>query len=196
MFESITREVQKGGVKCGVASIAVGCTIDSNRDIAKFGVAYPDIPGSPLALWVEENQEAMQSLERAITAAHLQLVMLRSAKKSGNKEKFADLLKVDLEDGGDGEDDEVEEQDGLGDLTPPIPVLQMTNDQINQYFPKLIKRLLDKIIIIIILILSPSSIIMINRQREHHHLNHHIHHHHHHHHYGHQPTHPSKVALN
>ena len=144
-----------------------------------------------MALWVEENQEAMQSLERAITAAHLQLVMLRSAKKSGNKEKFAELLKVDLEDGGDGEDDEVEEQDGLGDVTPPIPVLQMTNDQINQYFPKLIKRLLDKIIIIIILILSPSSIIMINRQREHHHFYHHVHHHH----YGHQPTHPFQVAL-
>ena len=136
----------------------------------------------------------MQSLERAITAAQLQLVMLRSAKKSGNKEKFAELLKVDLEDGGDGEDDEVEEQDGLGDLTPPIPVLQMTNDQINQYFPKLIKRLLDKIIIIIILILSPSSIIMINRQREHHHFHHHVHHYHHHH-YGHHPTHPSKVAI-
>ena len=119
--------------------------------------------------------------------------MLRSAKKSGNKEKFAELLKVDLEDGGDGEDDEVEEHDGLGDLTPPIPVLQMTNDQINQYFPKLIMRLLDKIIIIIILILSPSSIIMINRQREHHHFYHHVHHHHYH--YGHQPTHPFQVAL-
>ena len=32
---------------------------------------------------------------------------------------------------------------GDGDLTPPIPVLQMNNDQINQYFPKLIKKMLD-----------------------------------------------------
>ena len=157
MFDAITREVQKGALKCGVASFAVGCKIDSKRDIAKFDVTFPDIPGSPLALWVEENPEAMQSLERAMTSAQLQLVMLRSAKKSGNKEMFAKLLKVDLED--EGEDEEEEEQDGLGDLTPPIPVMQMNNDQINQYFPRLIKRLLDKIIIIIIitLILSPSS---------------------------------------
>ena len=73
-----------------------------------------------------------------MTSAQLQLVMLRSAKKSGNKEMFAKLLKVDLED--EGEDEEEEEQDGLGDLTPPIPVMQMNNDQINQYFPRLIKR--------------------------------------------------------
>ena len=115
---------------------AVGCTIDSKRDIAKFGVTLPDLPGSPLALWVEENPEAMQSLERAMTAAQLQLVMLQSAKKSGKKAIFAQLLKVDLE----GEDEEEEEQDGLGDLTPPIPVMQMNNDQINQYSPRLIKR--------------------------------------------------------
>ena len=91
VFDSITREVQKGAKKCGVASFAVGCKIDSNRDISKFGVTFPDIPGSPLALWVEENPEAMQSLERAMTSAQLQLVMLRSAKKSGNKEMFAKL---------------------------------------------------------------------------------------------------------
>ena len=87
VFDSITREVQKGAKKCGVAS----CKIDSNRHISKFGVTFPDIPGSPLALWVEENPEAMQSLERAMTSAQLQLVMLRSAKKSGNKEMFAKL---------------------------------------------------------------------------------------------------------
>ena len=91
VFDSITREVQKGAKKCGVASFAVDCKIDSNRDISKFGVTFPDIPGSPLALWVEENPEAMQSLERAMTSAQLQLVMLRSAKKSGNKEMFAKL---------------------------------------------------------------------------------------------------------
>ena len=91
MFDAITREVQKGALKCGVASFAVGCKIDSKRDIAKFGVTFPDIPGSPLALWVEENPEAMQSLERAMTSAQLQLVMLRSAKKSGNKEMSAKL---------------------------------------------------------------------------------------------------------
>ena len=45
---------------------------------------------------------------------------------------------MDLED--EGEDEEEEEQDGLVDLTPPIPVMQMNNDQINQYFPRLIKR--------------------------------------------------------
>ena len=61
----------------------------------------------------------MQSLERAMTAAQLQLVMLRSAKKSGKKAIFAQLLKVDLGDG--GEDEEEQELDGLGDLTPPIP---------------------------------------------------------------------------
>ena len=138
MFESISREVQKGAIKWGVASSAVGCTIDSKRDIAKFGLAYPDIPGSPLAVWAEENKEAKQSLERALTAAQLQLVMLRNAKRKG---RFAELLKVDVEDGEEGEEEE-EEGDGLGDLTPPIPVLQMNNDQINQYFPKLIKRLL------------------------------------------------------
>ena len=173
VFESITREVQKGGVKCGVASIAVGCNIYSSRDIAKFAVAYPDIPGSPLALWVEENPEAMQSLERAMTAAQLQLVMLRSAKKSGNKEKFAELLKVDLE------DEEVEEQDGLGDLTPPIPVMQMNIEQRpdKSVFPEAHQEVagqdhhhhhhhqIDTL-----------TIIMIIRQREHHHLYHHIHH--------------------
>ena len=139
MFDAISRKVQEGATKWGVASFAVGCTIDSKRDIDKFGIAYPDIPGSPLAVWAEENKEAKQSLERALTAAQLQLVMLRNAKRKGDKGRFAELLKVDVEDGEEGEE---EEGDELGDLTPPIPVLQMNNDQINQYFPKLIKRLL------------------------------------------------------
>ena len=108
-----------------MASFAVGCTIDSKRDIDKFGLTFPDIPGSPLAVWVEENREAKQSLERALTAAQLQLVMLRIAKRKGDKVRFAELLKVNVEAGEEGE------------------VLQMNNDQINQYFPKLIMKMLD-----------------------------------------------------
>ena len=114
----------------GVASFAVGCTIDSKRDIDKFGITFPDIPGSPLAVWKEENREAKQSLEKALTAAQLQLVMLRIAKRKGDKVRFAELLKVNVEAGEEGEE---EKGDDLGDLTPLIPVLQMNNDQINQY---------------------------------------------------------------
>ena len=142
MFWKISNEVQKGALKLGVASFAVGCTIDSKRDIDKFGITFPDIPGSPLAVWVEENREAKQSLERALTAAQLQLVMLRIAKRKGDKVRFAELLKVNVEAGEEG-DEEEEEGDDLGDLTPPFPVLQMNNDQINQYFPNLIKKMLD-----------------------------------------------------
>ena len=98
-----------------MASFAVGCTIDSKRDIDKFGITFPDILGSPLAVWVEENREAKQSLERALTAAQLQLVMLRIAKRKGDKVRFAELLKVNVEAGEEGE----EEGDDLGDLTPP-----------------------------------------------------------------------------
>ena len=141
VFESINREVQKGAMKWGVAAFAVGCNIDSKRDISSFGLSFPDIPGSPLAVWAEENEEAKQSLERALTAAQLQLVMLRNAKRKGDKGRFAELLKVEVEDGEEGEEEE-EEGDGLGDLTPTIPVMQMNNDQIQQYFPKLIKRML------------------------------------------------------
>ena len=65
--------------------------------------------------------------------------MLRIAKRKGDKVRFAELLKVNVEAGEEGE----EEGDDLGDLTPLIPVLQMNNDQINQYFPKLIKKMLD-----------------------------------------------------
>ena len=50
-----------------------------------------------MALWAEDNPEAKQSLERALTAAQLQLVMLRNAKRRGDKKKFAELLKVDIE---------------------------------------------------------------------------------------------------
>ena len=67
--------------------------------------------------------------------------MLRNAKRKGDKGRFAELLKVKVEDGEEGEEEE-EEGDGLGDLTPTIPVMQMNNDQIQQYFPKLIKRML------------------------------------------------------
>ena len=133
MFGKISNEVQKGALKLGVASFAVGCTIDSKRDIDKFGLTFPDIPGSPLAVWVEENREAKQSLERALTAAQLQLVMLRIAKRKGDKVRFAELLKVNVEAGEEGEEEEEEGGDDLGDLTPLIPVLQMNNDQINQY---------------------------------------------------------------
>ena len=140
VFESINREVQKGAMKWGVAAFAVGCNIDSKRDISSFGISFPDIPGSPLAVWAQENEEAKQSLERALTAAQLQLVMLRNAKRNGDKGRFAQLLKVEL-DGEEGEEEE-EEADGLEDLTPAIPVMQMNNDQIQQYFPKLIKKML------------------------------------------------------
>ena len=68
MFDALNTTVEKGAHKRGVASFAVGCTIDSKRDIDKFEVAFPDIPGSPLAVWVEENGEALRSLERALTA--------------------------------------------------------------------------------------------------------------------------------
>ena len=83
-------------------------------------------------------------MERALTAAQLQLVMLRIAKRKGDKVWFAELLKVNVEAGEEGEEEE-EEGDDLGDLTPPLPVLpvQMNNDQINQYFPKLIKKMMD-----------------------------------------------------
>ena len=67
--------------------------------------------------------------------------MLRIAKRKGDKVRFAELLKVNVEAGEEGEEEE--EGDDLGDLTPPFPVLQMNNDQINQYFPKLIKKMLD-----------------------------------------------------
>ena len=90
MFGKISNEVQKGALK--LASFAVGCTIDSKRDIDKFGITFPDISGSPLAVWKEENREAKQSLERALTAAQLQLVMLRIAKRKGDKVRFAELL--------------------------------------------------------------------------------------------------------
>ena len=106
MFGKISNEVQKGALKLGVASFAVGCTIDSKRDIDKFGITFPDIPGSPLAVWVEENREAKQSLERALTAAQLQLVMLRIAKRKGDKVRFAELLKVNVEAGEEGEEEE------------------------------------------------------------------------------------------
>ena len=58
-----------------------------------------------------------------------------------DKVRFAELLKVNVEAGEEGEEEE--EGDDLGDFTPPFPVLQMNNDQINQYFPKLIKKMLD-----------------------------------------------------
>ena len=61
VFESINREVQKGAMKWGVAAFAVGCNIDSKRDISSFGISFPDIPGSPLAVWAQENEEAKQS---------------------------------------------------------------------------------------------------------------------------------------
>ena len=85
MFDGLNTTVQKGAHKRGVASFGVGCTIDSKRDIDKFEVAFPDIPGSPLAVWVEENGEALRSLERALTAAQFQLMMLRNAKARDNK---------------------------------------------------------------------------------------------------------------
>ena len=71
--------------------------------------------------------------------AQLQLVMLWDAKRKGDKVRFAELPKVDVEHVEEGEEEE--EGDDLGDLTPPLPVLQMNNDQINQYFPKLIKKM-------------------------------------------------------
>ena len=66
MFDALNTTVEKGAHKRGVASFAVGCTIDSKRDIDKFEVAFPDIPGSPLAVWVEENGEALRSLDQKV----------------------------------------------------------------------------------------------------------------------------------
>ena len=71
---------------------------------------------------------------------HLQLLSCNwfcfaTQKRKGDKENFAELFTVDLDDGGEEQE---EEADGLCDLTPPLRVLQMNN----QYFPRLIKRLL------------------------------------------------------
>ena len=136
MFDALNTTVEKGAHKRGVASFAVGCTIDSKRDIDKFEVAFPDIPGSPLAVWVEENGETLRSLERALTAAQFQLMMLRNAKARDNKEDFAKHLKINLaeedEDGLEPEENEGEADCQFEDLTPRYPVLQMNNDEINQ----------------------------------------------------------------
>ena len=136
-YPTINTTVQKGAHKRGVASFGVGCTIDSKRDIDKFEVAFPDIPGSPLAVWVEENGEALRSLERALTAAQFQLMMLRNAKARDNKEEFAKHLKINLaeehEDEFEPEEKEGEDDCQFEDLTPRYPVLQMNNDEINQY---------------------------------------------------------------
>ena len=136
MFDALNTTVEKGAHKRGVASFAVGCTIDSKRDIDKFEVAFPDIPGSPLAVWVEENGEALRSLERALTAAQFQLMMLRNAKARDNKEDFAKHLKINLaeedEDEFEPEENEGEADCQFEDLTPRYPVLQMNNDEINQ----------------------------------------------------------------
>ena len=136
-YPTINTTVQKGAHKRGVASFGVGFTIDSKRDIDKFEVAFPDIPGSPLAVWVEENGEALRSLERALTAAQFQLMMLRNAKARDNKEEFAKHLKINLAEE-DKDEFEPEENEGeadcqFEDLTPRYPVLQMNNDEINQY---------------------------------------------------------------
>ena len=78
-----------------------------------------------------------------------------------------------------GEDEEDEEQDGLEDLTTPIPVMQMNIEQRpdKSVFPEAHQEVagqdhhhhhhhqIDTL-----------TIIMIIRQREHHHLYHHIHH--------------------
>ena len=137
MFDALNTTVQKGAHKRGVASFGVGCTKDSKRDIDKFEVAFPDIPGSPLAVWVEENGEALRSLERALTAAQFQLMMLRNAKARDNKEDFAKHLKINLaeedEDEFEPEENEGEADCQFEDLTPRYPVLQMNNDEINQY---------------------------------------------------------------
>ena len=62
------------------------------------------------------------------------------------RDDVAEGIGVQWGEGGEqeeGEEEEEEEGDDLGDLTPLIPVLQMNNDQINQYFPRLNKKMLD-----------------------------------------------------
>lgn len=129
--------VHDGALKFGVASFSLACQVNSDRSVDKVEVSLPPIPNTPLEDFLRENADLMRGLKTAICRTQLQLGLLWSAKSKGDKEEFARLLNLD-----DMEEEEVEEEE-LGDLTPPFPIIQMSLDQLTAYFSKLIKRLLE-----------------------------------------------------
>ena len=68
---------------------------------------------------------------------------LRHCKRTGDKDGFMEALLMDQEE--DEEEDEEEEEqqvDPFGDLTPEFPIMQMNLDEVSEYLPRLLRRLI------------------------------------------------------
>ena len=142
--------VNSSANKLGIASLAINNRISSNREVEKVEWAVPDLPNTPISdfLKAEENRIFLKRLEAALQSTQLVLSLLWAAREKDDKEEFANLLKIDIEENDLDDAEMMENEDSelaskLGDITPPIPILQMGLDDITTYFAKLIKKLLQ-----------------------------------------------------
>ena len=115
-----------------------------------IAICIPDLPNTPIdhSLKDKDNETFLKGMGAALQRTQLLMSLLWAAKDKEDKKEFANLLKIDMEDNEvEDEDEDNEEIDltaKLGDITPPVPILQMSLDEITTYFAKLIKRLLKE----------------------------------------------------
>ena len=150
VFAKMESEVEKGHNKCDVISFAMACRVDPDRSVKKVEMALPNIPNSPLEAFFKDNGQMIKGLEAAMRQTQHQLNMLRVFKGKGDMEAFARTLKIDLDEVEMEEEEEVSEDSSLhlteeehSDLTPQVPILQMTLDQVSSYYAQLMKKLLE-----------------------------------------------------
>ena len=131
--------VHDGTLKFGVASMGLACLISADRSVDKVEIILPPIPNTPIEEYMREHPDLVMGMKSAMVRTQLQLGLLWNARVKGDREEFAKLLNVE-----DIEEEEEEEEGGeFADLTPPVPILQMSLDELTAYFSKLMKRLLD-----------------------------------------------------
>ena len=133
----------KGVNKKGVAALALALTTNSKRDLLAINWVM-SLKTGPVSKWKKAHEEACTSLETAIKNEQLMVQSLRQYKRKGDKEVFMETLLMDQEE--DDEDDEEEEEqqqvDPFGDLTPEFPIMQMNLDEVSEYLPRLLRRLI------------------------------------------------------
>ena len=111
---ALEREVTKGVNKKGVAALAVIVKTNSKRDMAAINWVM-SLQTGPVSKWKKAHEEACTSLESAIKLEQLMVQSLRHCKQ---------------------------QVDPFGDLTPEFPIMQMNLDEVSEYLPRLLRRLI------------------------------------------------------
>ena len=126
----------KGVNKKGVAALALALTTNSKRDLLAINWVM-SLKTGPVSKWKKAHEEACTSLETAIKNEQLMVQSLRQYKRKGDKEGFMETLLMDQE-----EEEEEQQIDPFDDLTLEFPIMQMNLDEVSEYLPRLLRRLI------------------------------------------------------